>query len=60
MRFTSDGKTFIYENANRTLLRSFDLDHLTSISCDWLHDYLINNPTVSESDRQMCSITSKK
>ena len=59
-RFTSDGKAFIYQYGDKTLLRSFDLDYLKRLGCDWLHDYLTNNPTVSESDRQMCSITSKK
>ncbi len=41
-------------------LWNFNIDSLMDRGCNWLHDYLRTNPTVSESDRAMCGITRKK
>ena len=31
-----------------------DLDGLLQLSCDWLNNYLTNNPNVNQSDRHLC------
>ncbi|KYC34624.1 hypothetical protein WA1_51500 [Scytonema hofmannii PCC 7110] len=43
------------ENPNNKLLINPSLEGLLKRSCDWLHDYLKNNPSVSESDRALCN-----
>ena len=32
---------------------NFDLDYLLKRGTDWVRDYLMNNPNVSESDREL-------
>ena len=32
-----------------------NLDALLWRGCDWLHDYLTNNPKATESDKQLCA-----
>ncbi|WP_424098043.1 caspase family protein [Moorena producens] len=36
-----------------------DLDELLVRGCDWVHDYLKNNPNVEESDRHLCDNVNK-
>ncbi|NEU75090.1 hypothetical protein PI95_021660 [Hassallia byssoidea VB512170] len=35
-------------------LQTTDLDHLLTRSCRWLHDYLENNPKLSNQERDLC------
>ncbi|MBV8318647.1 MAG: hypothetical protein JOZ53_27230 [Planctomycetaceae bacterium] len=37
-----------------------DLDRLLGYGCDWVRDYLKNNPKVEESDRHLCDGISKE
>ncbi len=37
-----------------------DLDHLLAKGCEYLHDYLTNNPNASDEDRQMCGIAPRQ
>ncbi len=39
---------------NTVMLWNLDLDDLLHLSCDWLHDYLHNDPRVKDSDRHLC------
>jgi hypothetical protein len=32
-----------------------NLDAVLAKGCDWMRDYLHNNPNVSKSDRQICN-----
>jgi hypothetical protein len=41
-------------------LWNLDLDSLMALGCNWVRDYLTNNPNVSESEKQMCGITREK
>jgi hypothetical protein len=36
------------------ILWNFNLDSLMELGCSWVHDYLKNNPNVSQSDRRLC------
>jgi len=59
MSFSSDGKTFAFVDSDKITLWSFDLDNLSTLACDWLRGYLINNPTINDTDRRMCGISSR-
>ncbi|BAY11118.1 CHAT domain-containing WD40 repeat protein [Calothrix sp. NIES-2098] len=55
--FSPDGKqlsTFGGETRTSGLLRVGGIDELFSKSCDWVRDYLKNNPNIKESDRHLC------
>ncbi|MBD2451653.1 caspase family protein [Nostoc sp. FACHB-152] len=53
--FSPDGKTIAAGSWDGTVkLWNFDLDDLLARGCDWVSDYLKNNPNVEESDRHLC------
>ena len=53
--FSGDGKTLATGSSDGTIkLWDLDLDSLMARSCDWVRNYLIHNPNVSESDRHLC------
>ena len=55
MSFSPDGETVASASAGGTVkLWNFDLDDLLARSCDWLHDYLVNNPKVNPEQRALC------
>ncbi|BAZ40297.1 WD-repeat protein [Calothrix sp. NIES-4101] len=54
VRFSEDGKTLASTGDGKISLWNFDLDDLVKKGCDWLHDYLQNNPDVSTEDRRLC------
>jgi hypothetical protein len=39
---------------NTVMVWNLDLDDLLNKSCNWLRDYLQNNPKVRPSDRNLC------
>jgi hypothetical protein len=43
-----------------SILPQLLVPQLLAEGCDWLRDYLSTNPRVSDSDRQVCDISSKK
>ena len=52
-----DGKTIASASRDQTVkLWNLDIDDLTVKGCEWVRDYLMNNPNASDSDRQMCGI----
>jgi WD40 repeat protein len=65
--FSPDGKSIVsgsFDNTVRIWDRLFDrdsdIDRLLTLSCNKLHDYLANNPNVSDNDRALCDIPPKK
>ncbi|MGB6297512.1 MAG: CHAT domain-containing protein [Rivularia sp. (in: cyanobacteria)] len=56
--FSPDGKKFVSASLDRTAI-VWDLERILSNNslvqgCNWVRDYLKNNPNVSESERKMC------
>ncbi|HIK27852.1 MAG: hypothetical protein N3E45_11905 [Oscillatoriaceae bacterium SKW80] len=53
--FSPDGGALAAAYAdNVVILWNLDLQDLLTRSCDWVRDYLENNPNISESDRHLC------
>ncbi|MDZ8096434.1 MAG: hypothetical protein RMZ42_31530 [Nostoc sp. DedQUE05] len=60
--FSADGKTLALGSADGAIIlwNLNELNHLNNLDsllgrgCDWLHDYLQNNPNLSESDKRLC------
>ncbi len=53
--FSPDGKT-LASGGEKIVLWNLDFDDLMVKGCDWLRDYLTNNPNASNEDRQICGI----
>ncbi|MBW4449081.1 MAG: caspase family protein [Spirirestis rafaelensis WJT71-NPBG6] len=62
--FTPNGKMIASSSRDGTVkvwrvhskeLQTTDLDHLLIRSCRWLHDYLKNNPKLSNQEQDLCS-----
>ncbi|MEB3281258.1 MAG: WD40 repeat domain-containing protein [Lyngbya sp.] len=56
INFTSDGKMLIWSNGTEVVLWNFELDYLLKKGCDWVRDYLKNNPNVTEKERRLCEV----
>ena len=55
-QFSPDGKFIISPGkyGKKTKYWSLDLDETMARGCDWVRDYLENNPNVNEEDRTIC------
>ncbi|RQH12285.1 WD40 repeat domain-containing protein, partial [Okeania hirsuta] len=54
--FSPDGETIATASRDKTvkLWNVWKFDRLHEWGCNWMRDYLENNPNVSESDRHLC------
>jgi WD40 repeat protein len=56
--FSSDSKTLALASRDRSVIlwsvQNLELHNIMDRSCDWLGDYLQNNPNVTEADRMIC------
>ena len=53
--WSNDGKTLASASLDNTVIVwNLDLDELLDNSCNWLRDYLENNPKVRDRDRALC------
>jgi WD40 repeat protein/tetratricopeptide (TPR) repeat protein len=55
VNWSSDGKALVSASqGNEVIVWNLDLNELLDKSCNWLRDYLKNNPKVRQSDRSLC------
>ena len=55
MSWSNEGKALaVASEDNTVMVWNLDLDDLLTKSCNWLRDYLQNNPKVRPSDRNLC------
>lgn len=54
INFSRDGKMLIVGNQMDVTMWNLNLDYLLSKGCNWVRDYLENNPLVSKSDKYLC------
>jgi WD40 repeat protein/tetratricopeptide (TPR) repeat protein len=56
--FSSDSKTLAFASRDRTVIllpvENLELNNIIARSCEWLGDYLQNDPNVAEGDRMLC------
>ncbi|MEG3975373.1 WD40 repeat domain-containing protein [Microcoleus sp. herbarium8] len=56
--FSSDSKTLAFANRDKTIillpLQNLELNNIIARSCEWVGDYLQNDPNVTEGDRMLC------
>ena len=56
--FSSDSKTLAFASSDRSVIlwpvENLELHNIIARSCDWLGDYLQNDPNVVEGDRMLC------
>jgi WD40 repeat protein len=53
--WSNEGKALaVASEDNTVMVWNLDLDDLLTKSCNWLRDYLQNNPKVRPSDRNLC------
>ncbi|NMG21267.1 CHAT domain-containing protein [Brasilonema bromeliae] len=55
--FSLNGKKIVSAGAGKVILwnlEDFSLDKLMQPACNWVQNYLKNNPNVSQSDRRLC------
>lgn len=56
--FSSDSKTLAFASRDRTVilwpLENLELNNIIARSCEWVEDYLQNDPNVAEGDRMLC------
>ncbi|MDF5729684.1 MAG: AAA-like domain-containing protein [Rhizonema sp. PD38] len=57
--FSPDGKT-IASSSYEVKLWNLNLDDLLKRGCDWIYDYLENNPSVNKDDRHLCDDVAKR
>ncbi|MCF4970342.1 nSTAND1 domain-containing NTPase [Nostoc sp. CMAA1605] len=58
VRFSADGKTIATSTRYNIILRRLylgDLDYVLEPACDWVRDYLQNNPYVKADEKSLCS-----
>ncbi|MEG3895867.1 MULTISPECIES: WD40 domain-containing protein [unclassified Microcoleus] len=56
--FSSDSKTLAFASRDRTVilwpLENLELNNIIARSCEWVENYLQNDPNVAEGDRMLC------
>ncbi|NEQ75682.1 MAG: hypothetical protein F6K23_23135, partial [Okeania sp. SIO2C9] len=49
INFRPDGKMLVWSNQMEVVMWNLDLNYLLSQGCDWVRDYLKNNPNIKDS-----------